>query len=533
MNLKTLCLMQKHREIEEGSFHDKRISEFFFIKQPIQRMKLVYPTFAVCLSILLNTAHINAQPDSSPYFALLPFIAFAPYMSVLASYPRYPNWLVYILSTFMFSAIGLSIASHFSLGRVYGLSIGLLQGFIIPLLLFVPYRGDRGIVWVITVVATWTAIEYLVAQTYGIAVTLPIQLYRMPLLLQPISVVGAPALDGLLMASNALLGLLLSEKRCSTLTSRKSRLIVLWTSMVSVWVFWSVYLWEELQSSEASYAKVSTISPGRRFNGDPSDLLNMTQNSVNAGAQFVVWPEVYIQPDAVGMSCIDYVERSISPHLSSIDAYVVVGCEEVLQGDCESGNIAVTLGPGGKVIGSYGKQHPVFMIGERSCARNGYPNYPIQISGPTKNAFAGMSFSTLICYDMDFEDSSSIVADMGASLILNPSEDWSAARGHFAASVFRAVENRVAVAKADWGWDSAIIQPNGVISAMYDSKTIHRETLFAQVPIYPQKSTFNRLRNNAFAWTCGSFGLIMLLINFRRAWNAPALSQSDVEAPLL
>ena len=477
--------------------------------------------------------HINAQPDSSSYFALLPFIAFAPYVSVLSSNPRYPNWLVFILSTFMFCGIGISIASHFSLGLVNGLLIGFLQGSVIPLLLFVPYKGDRGIVWVIIVVATWTAIDYLVAQTYGIAVTLPIQLYRMPLLLQPISVVGAPALDGLLMASNALLGLLLSEKRCSTLTSRKSRLIVLWTALVSVWAFWSVYLWEELESSEASYANVSTISPGRRFNGDPSDLLNMTQNSVNAGAQFVVWPEVYIQPDDVGMSCIDYVERSISPHLSSIDAYVVVGCEEVLQGDCESGNIAVTLGPGGKVLGFYGKQHPVFMIGESSCVRNGYPNYPIKISGATKNAFAGMSFSTLICYDMDFEDSSSIVADMGASLILNPSEDWSSARGHFAASVFRAVENRVAVAKADWGWDSAIIQPSGVISAMFDSKTIHRETLFAQVPIYPQKNTFNRMRNNAFAWTCGSFALIMLLINLRRTRNGPANSQSDVEASLL
>jgi apolipoprotein N-acyltransferase len=213
-------------------------------------------------------------------------------------------------------------------------------------------------------------------------------------------------------------------------------------------------------------------------------MLNLTRTASQAGSQFIGWPEEYIVPDRVSETCQDFIKDKILPYLHDVDAYVVVGCEQALDSlECPVGNLAFTIAPRGTgILGFYGKQHPVTMIGERSCLLDGYTSYTVSsqfLSGTAKE----FKFSTLICYDMDFPDSSAIVADLGAAMILNPSEDWAAARGHFAASVFRAVENRIAVAKTDWGWDSAIIDPFGRIFASYNSNQIQREILTANVPI--------------------------------------------------
>jgi predicted amidohydrolase len=239
---------------------------------------------------------------------------------------------------------------------------------------------------------------------------------------------------------------------------------------------------------------------------------------------------VYVHPDIPGESCEDYIVRKISPLLGNSTAYVVVGCSQSLEGDCPTANLAITIAPGGSIVGTYGKQHPVMMIGERSCLKNGYRNYsinPMFVNGQT------LSFSTLICYDTDFEDSSSIVADLGASLILNPSEDWSAARGHFAAAVFRAVENRVAIAKADWGWDSAIIQPNGEITAAFNSKTIHREVLTSDVLMFRQSTHWNRVRLNIFPLMNVIICLSLWYVGLRRSTTANRGSALDIETRLL
>jgi apolipoprotein N-acyltransferase len=255
------------------------------------------------------------------------------------------------------------------------------------------------------------------------------------------------------------------------------------------------YCWSSLESRNSTQLRVATVSPGYRYKGDMSDLVNMTRIAHNDGARFIVWPEEYVYPDHIRETCEEFVQHSVAPALAGIDAYVVVGCMQLSPALCPTANLAVTLSPDGRILGSYGKQHPVSMIGELSCLRNGYRNYPIEDN-------PGLQFSTLICYDTDFEDSSAILADKGVSLILNPSEDWAAARSHFAASVFRAVENRVAIAKADWGWDSAIIRPDGSIAAMYNSLTIHREILVSDVPVYAQESSMNQVRHSLFPTSC-------------------------------
>jgi len=146
----------------------------------------------------------------------------------------------------------------------------------------------------------------------------------------------------------------------------------------------------------------------------------------------------------------------------------------------------------------------------------------------------GLTFSTLICYDMDFADSAAHVADDGAHFILNPSEDWTAARGHFAASVFRAVENRVSVAKCDWGWDSVIIDPFGNLKASFATKNEHREILSAEVPVLPDRTGWYFIRQNLFPALCILFLMLYVVANFSEpADNSLANERSDIEARLV
>ncbi|MCL6510122.1 MAG: hypothetical protein K6U78_05500 [Anaerolineae bacterium] len=74
---------------------------------------------------------------------------------------------------------------------------------------------------------------------------------------------------------------------------------------------------------------------------------------------------------------------------------------------------------------------------------------------------------TIICYDLDFTDTARKITQNGAQLILVPSHDWpEIATKHYTHLVFRAVENRVAMVKADSsGNDSAVIDPYGRIMA--------------------------------------------------------------------
>jgi len=74
---------------------------------------------------------------------------------------------------------------------------------------------------------------------------------------------------------------------------------------------------------------------------------------------------------------------------------------------------------------------------------------------------------TIICYDLDFTGTARRITRNGAQLILVPSHDWpEIATKHYTHLVFRAVENRVSLVKADnSGNDSVIVDPYGRIIA--------------------------------------------------------------------
>ena len=470
----------------------------------------LYSTVIV-LTTLLNVCHICSTVDTPDVTALLVFVCFSIYFALLASRLKEHPVSVTIASVIIFTLIGFVISNHFAIDWFYGASFGIVQGVLIPLMLYPVASGWScdSMVWLMSVVCTWTVMNYVLACMYGIAVTLPIQLYRFPLILQPISLFGFAFLDAFVIACNCLCGMFLATVgkpagvRCIPLV----RLFIL----VSVWLGFSSYLWYFFVDNSDLSVQVSTISPGYRFNGNLTDIIEMTRNASIGGSQYIVWPETYISPPSG--TCSEYIQSKILPHTKKLDSTIVIGCLEIMPGDCPTANLAITV-RGSRVLGVYGKQHPVSMIGESSCWKNGYDVMPIGTEKVNDEVDDDVTsgFATLICYDMDFGDSAATVSDMGAVLILNPSEDWSAARGHFAASVFRAVENRVAVAKCDWGWDSAIIDGMGRIETIYDTPDIHREILTANVSLYSPKDYQGWVLQNVFPLLaiCGLISILFV-----------------------
>jgi apolipoprotein N-acyltransferase len=191
------------------------------------------------------------------------------------------------------------------------------------------------------------------------------------------------------------------------------------------------------------------------------------------GANFVVAPESLLDSTRE-YTCEDYLTETIYPKISGMNAYVTVGCTHWhRQDECWIDNMSYTMDPNGAIVNVYGKSKPI--PGEMSCYRPGVSVTPARLNVDKIN------FSSVICYDADYSGPIATAADGGASLILNPSSDWSQVRHHYAVAVIRAIENRVAIVKAEYNYDAAIIDPFGRVVALgHDRRT---NNLFGEVSI--------------------------------------------------
>ena len=106
-----------------------------------------------------------------------------------------------------------------------------------------------------------------------------------------------------------------------------------------------------------------------------------------------------------------------------------------------------------------------------------------------------------------------IVARDGAQMILAPSIDFaSVADVRAASTAFRAIENRVAMVKADVAWDSVIVAPNGrvVASTAEHAERGGQALLVADVALGPRGAPFTRFGGVPFQWL--TYGAALLLI---------------------
>lgn len=300
-------------------------------------------------------------------------------------------------------------------------------------------------------------------------------LFEWPSLIQPVAVTGILGLNFLILAVNwsfaRLVLVAVDGRRFNRPGAARSLALV--GAGVAAWMVGSPLLLHEPSPD----VRVAAFQPGRSlsfYDFDPEHrspvpgaYLVGTRTAADAGARLVVWPEY-----GLGFDPRVTATTELRDLARRTDAYIAIGYG--LIGPEGNRNEAVVLTPKGAFLGPYGKHHPVTILGEASTTRYGYPVYPTEVGRLT----------TIICYDLDFLDSAREVARNGAQLVAVPSSDWgSIAHKHYPLLVFRAVENRLAMVKADSAYGSSIIDPYGRILKRAVAPHGSSALLVADVPL--------------------------------------------------
>ncbi len=197
-------------------------------------------------------------------------------------------------------------------------------------------------------------------------------------------------------------------------------------------------------------------------------------------------------------------------------------------------NSAYLLNPSGEIVGRYDKQHLVpfgeyiplkrvlFFLDKLVVGIGDFEPGP----GPTLLAFGRgpeqrqTRFGVAICFEVIFPDLVRRLADEGAHFLVTITNDaWFgetvAPYQHFGMVVFRAVENRMAFARAANTGVSGLIDPTGRI--LTTTPIFSEQAIVGSIPLR-SPSTFYTRFGDVFAWGCA----IMALLSFIRLFRRPS-----------
>jgi len=346
----------------------------------------------------------------------------------------------------------------------------------------------------------WVAIEMIrnfipVAGTWGY---LAYSLYQQPWLIQPVSIFGIFGLSLLILLVNyslALGALALYDRfwpkddRVPVQFSLATRWLIGVSVVAVAWTGLSLVLFRTPDTPTVRVAAIQLARPPSPSFSSPEEfrqflendwkrLIDDSREAAAQGAQLIVWPEEALPFDPQ----VNHTEE-LRALTADTGAYLVMGYNVMTEKGRR--NEVTILTPDGEFLGVYGKEHPTYMRGEESITGGTFPTYDTSLG----------TLGTVICFDFAFTDSAREVVANGAQLIAAPSWDWPAiADKNYAHPLFRAVENRVSIVKADAAHDSAIIDPYGrIIDLVVIAPQPGRATLVADVPLGTANAPQTRL----------------------------------------
>ena len=268
--------------------------------------------------------------------------------------------------------------------------------------------------------------------------------------------------------------------------------------------------------------------------------LALTADAAESSPHLIVWPEAavtfFFQNEEVLADLIFKAsDEAGAPIFFGGSAYA----EE------ESGvprvryyNSAFLVAPGEQVEGRYDKIHLVpfgeyvpFREQLRFLSRvaTGIAGADFAEGGEAEVfSVAGRRFGALICYESIFPELSRALVSNGADFLVNITNDaWFGRSGapgqHLQMAIFRAVENRVGIARAANTGVSALIQPTGEVM---ERTKLFTTTQFTAPLSTRVLETFYTRRGDVFASGCAILGLVAI-IPFRR----PALPEKKPVRP--
>ena len=405
----------------------------------------------------------------------------------------------------------------------------------------------------------WVSIEYIRSNLSFLA--LPWALlghsqYQYPLIIQFASFAGAYGISFLMAFANAALAAIIlscyakfenDETIKVSPTSRRAAISMLLTTVAFTGLA-LIYGYMVLsQPINAQGIKTSVLQGNidQEMKSDPKKYsqfimqkyTDLTRQASKAKPKLIVWPEA-ATPGFVlkNMS----LHRQITSLVKEAKTYFLIGSSEYPKFAKPSsltpkdiGNSALFFSSEGKVVGQYLKIHlvpfgeyvpyvgiipwPSFVVPEDR------DNYEIPGKEFTLFPIDDAKFGVLICWEIVFPELFRAFVKNGANFMINvTNEGWfgqTAAPYQMAAvNVFRAVENRIAVARAANTGISCFIDPYGRITGRVknNDKDIFVEGYLTQkIPLSHEK-TFYTNYGDVFVYTILGLTVLLIVITFFR-----------------
>ncbi len=400
------------------------------------------------------------------------------------------------------------------------------------------WLAHRGVGPILAAPLIWAGLEWLRGQALTGFPWLPLSaaLASRPELLQSAEIWGATGVSALLALINALLARAVwppAGARGRRLAAGLAAVILLATGWV--WGAWRMQAVDEA-ASRAPHLAVTVVQanipleklwqPSWRLETVERHL-DLTRRAAAGTPQrpwLVVWPEsaapFYFLADA----------RESQPVLESAErlgAWITLGSQGLIRigPPLTASNRAWLVGPDGRPAGHYDKVHLV-PFGEyvpwsrlfffvRAIAALGLDFQP-GVKGGTLSA-GGVALGPLICYESIFPELARAQRQQGAMLLVNQTNDsWygrtGAAYQHMSHLVLRAVENRVAVARAANTGVSGFVLPDGRLAQTTGLFTPAEET--RRLPLLGLPTLFTATGDLA-----GPLGLALSLALALWAWR--------------
>ncbi len=255
--------------------------------------------------------------------------------------------------------------------------------------------------------------------------------------------------------------------------------------------------------------------------------LELSERALAGGSDLLIWPESALpyhleEQPAVRTRLEELAARS--------GAHLLIGGDS--RDETGNYNSAFLFDPAGGPLRRYDKVHLV-PFGEFTPLKSvfpflshvvpheedfspgpGYEVFPLTGLPPRRGP--GVRIGVLICYEDIFPAAARELVRGGANLLVNITNDaWfgrtPAPFQHSAGSVFRAVENRVWLARAANTGYSCVIDPRGRIIGEVTDRS--GRALFVPgwttVPVYPGRGrSFYRRHGDLFSWLCVGLALL-------------------------
>lgn len=493
-------------------------------------------SIGVVLALISMTLFIISFPPYTLWPAV--FVAAIPYL--VAQYRILPaRWSALAPALATGGWIGLYFTRIFGLGGGGAWYMRTLPLWV-TILVFFMEKGTRALHertayrwFVLQGVASWMGFDMLRSflpnlGTWGF---LGYPLYAQRWFIQPVSIFGILGLSTLIILVNFVLTQVVFAifdrkwqlDSLPVLSERATRRWAIGTGLVVIaWTALSLALYLRPSQSGPSL-RVAAVQPNlplaAHMDTETSQetrlarLSEQARQAAEQGAELVVWPELGLGFDPQ----VEYTE-ALRTLAAETQTHIVIGYG--LTTDDGFRNEATLLSPDGEFLGIYGKAHPTIFGGETYGINAGtFPVYETPLG----------TLGTIICFDLDFTNASRKLASQGAQFIAVPSLDFPGiAEIHYTQMVMRAVENGIAMVKADTAFDSAIVGPDGQIVDWVADPGTTEAVLVADVPLGGGGTPYTRMGDWVGWVSVAGMALFTIPNPLIKQGNKPEKSQAHI-----